>query len=65
MQKVLTDDPFLEDTFRVEKPLYAAVPSAIFKGSHFERKFVIPFGSVREKLAFVAVGKENVIWVQN
>jgi len=30
------------------------VPDEIFKGSHFERRFVTPFGHVWEKLALVA-----------
>lgn len=30
------------------------VPDEIFKGSHFERRFVTPFGGVWEKLAIVA-----------
>jgi len=55
LQKVLIDDPFLKDTFKAAKPLYAAlVPDEIFKGSHFERRFVTPFGSVWEDLAVVA-----------
>lgn len=55
MQKVLIDDPFLKEKHRAEKPLYAAlVPDEIFKGSHFERRFVTPFGGVWEKLAVVA-----------
>lgn len=56
MEKVLVTDPFVPDTFHASKPLYAAlVPDEIFKGSHFERRFVTPFGSVWENLA-VAVG---------
>ncbi len=52
MNKVLYKDPFLFDKWKAEKPLYAAlVPKEIFKGSHFERRFVTPFGSVWEKLA--------------
>jgi hypothetical protein len=55
MNKVLYDDPFEKDKFRAEKPLYAAlVPDEIFKGSHFERRFVTPFGSVWEDLAVAA-----------
>jgi len=55
MKKVLVDDPFLKDEHRAKKPLYAAlVPDEIFKGSHFERRFVTPFGAVWEKLAIVA-----------
>jgi hypothetical protein len=37
------------------KPLYAAlVPDEIFKGAHFERRFVTPFGTAWEKLAVEA-----------
>ncbi|KAA3631237.1 MAG: TdeIII family type II restriction endonuclease [Calditrichaeota bacterium] len=52
LQKVLYEDPFNRDEHRSKKPLYAAlVPDEIFKGSHFERRFVTPFGGVWEKLA--------------
>jgi len=55
MNKVLVTDPFIEEAHRAKKPLYAAlVPDEIFKGSHFERRFVTPFGGVWEKLAQVA-----------
>ena len=55
LNRVLVSDPFLADKFKAEKPLYAAlVPEEIFKGSHFERRFVTPFGSAWEKLAIVA-----------
>lgn len=55
MNKVLVVDPFSTDEHRAKKPLYAAlVPDEIFKGSHFERRFVTPFGNVWEKLAVVA-----------
>lgn len=55
MNKVLVEDPFVEEEHHAKKPLYAAlVPDEIFKGSHFERRFVTPFGSVWEKLAVVA-----------
>jgi hypothetical protein len=55
MHKVMVEDPFVEEVHRAKKPLYAAlVPDEIFKGSHFERRFVTPFGSVWEKLAQVA-----------
>lgn len=58
MKKVLVDDPFIKEIHHTHKPLYAAlVPDEIFKGSHFERRFVTPFGSVWEKLAQV-VAKE-------
>jgi hypothetical protein len=55
MNRVLVEDPFIEEVHRAKKPLYAAlVPDEIFKGSHFERRFVTPFGSAWEKLAQVA-----------
>lgn len=58
MDKVLVTDPFIKEKHRSKKPLYAAlVPDEIFKGSHFERRFVTPFGGVWEKLAHV-VAKE-------
>lgn len=58
MYKVLVEDPFIKEKHHSLKPLYAAlVPDEIFKGSHFERRFVTPFGGVWEKLAQV-VAKE-------
>lgn len=55
MKRVLVTDPFLADEHRARKPLYAfLVPDEIFKGSHFERRFVTPFGGAWEKLALVA-----------
>ena len=55
MSKVLFEDPFIPENHRAKKPLYAAlVPDEIFKGSHFELRFVTPFGDVWEKLAIVA-----------
>lgn len=55
MDKVLCNDPFLKEEHKAKKPLYAAlVPDEIFKGSHFERRFVTPFGNVWENLAVVA-----------
>lgn len=54
MKKVTVVDPFLKEEHKLRKPLYAAlVPDEIFKGSHFERRFVTPFGGVWEKLAVV------------
>lgn len=54
MNKVLVTDPFIKEKHHSSKPLYAAlVPDEIFKGSHFERRFVTPFGGVWEKLAQV------------
>ena len=54
MERVLITDPFVKENHRSSKPLYAAlVPDEIFKGSHFERRFVTPFGGVWEKLAQV------------
>jgi hypothetical protein len=54
MNNVLIKDPFIKEVHHSAKPLYAAlVPDEIFKGSHFERRFVTPFGGVWEKLAQV------------
>lgn len=58
LNKVLIVDPFLPDEHRALKPLYAAlVPDEIFKGSHFERRFVTPFGGVWEKLTVAVASK--------
>jgi hypothetical protein len=55
MEKVLVTDPFIKEDHHAKKPLYAAlVPDEIFKGAHFERRFVTPFGGAWEKLAVVA-----------
>lgn len=55
MEKVLVNDPFIEEEHRAKRPLYAAlVPDEIFKGSHFERRFVTPFGNAWQSLAVVA-----------
>lgn len=55
MENVLVKDPFIPEAHHAKKPLYASlVPDEIFKGSHFERRFVTPFGSAWEKLAVVA-----------
>ena len=52
LNKVLVTDPFIPEQHHAKKPLYAAlVPDEIFKGSHFERRFVTPFGKVWERLA--------------
>src|SRR3990167_2590942 len=65
MHKVLVEDPFIKEDHRAEKPLYAAlVPDEIFKGSHFERRFVTPFGNSWEKLAIVAANKGSGYGVQ-
>lgn len=54
MNNVLLKDPFIKEKHHSAKPLYAAlVPDEIFKGAHFERRFVTPFGGVWEKLAQV------------
>jgi hypothetical protein len=54
LNNVLYKKPFIFDKWKAEKPLYASlVPKEIFKGSHFERKFVTSFGKVWEKLAQV------------
>ncbi len=60
MDRVLVQDPFIKEDLRNKQPLYAAlVPAEIFKGSHFERRFVTPFGKVWEKLAAV-VGERGM-----
>lgn len=52
MERVLITDPFIKENHHANKPLYAAlVPDEIFKGSHFERRFVTPFGGLWEQLA--------------
>ncbi len=54
MDNVLIKDPFIKEKHHASKPLYSAlVPDEIFKGSHFERRFVTPFGNVWERLAQV------------
>ena len=46
MERVLVTDPFIQEEHHAKKPLYAAlVPDEIFKGSHFERRFVTPLGT--------------------
>ena len=58
LEKVLVEDPFIPDEHRANKPLYSMlVPDEIFKGSHFERRFVTPFGTAWERLALVAAEK--------
>jgi hypothetical protein len=58
IEKVLIEDPFIAEDHHAKRPLYAAlVPDEIFKGSHFERRFVTPFGAAWEKLALVAAQK--------
>lgn len=55
MDRVLYTDPFIVENHHASKPLYAAlVPDEVFKGSHFERRFVTPFGSIWEKLTVSA-----------
>ena len=55
MNRVLITDPFVVEKHHSSKPLYATlVPDEIFKGSHFERRFVTPFGSIWEKLTVSA-----------
>lgn len=52
MERVLVTDPFIAEKHHANKPLHAAlVPDEIFKSSHFERRFVTPFGTVWEQLA--------------
>ena len=59
LENVLENDPFIFENFKKKAPLYAAlVPEEIFKASHFERRFVTPFGKAWEKVALV-VAKET------
>jgi len=60
LDKVLIEDPFLKEKHHASKPMYAAlVPDEIFKGSHFERRFVTPFGRVWENLAQVVANEAH------
>lgn len=60
MDKVLVEDPFVREEHWAKKPLYAAlVPDEIFKGAHFERRFVTPFGGVWEELAKVLATEKH------
>jgi len=60
MENVLHKDPFVPENHRAAKPIYAAlVPDEIFKGAHFERRFVTPFGGVWEKLATVVAREQH------
>lgn len=52
MNRVLVEDPFIPEVHHNNKPVYAAlVPDVIFRDSHFERRFVTPFGIFWEKMA--------------
>ncbi|MFN2597265.1 MAG: TdeIII family type II restriction endonuclease [Pyrinomonadaceae bacterium] len=60
MDNVLVKDRFVAEEHHAKRPLYAAlVPDEIFKGSHFERRFVTPFGKAWEMLA-VAAAQEGL-----
>lgn len=59
MERVLRQDPFDMARRLRMSPLHTAlVPDEIFKGSHFERRFVTPFGAVWEKLA-ATIGEDT------
>lgn len=52
LRRVLVEDPFIPEEHHSKKPVYAAlVPDVIFRDSHFERRFVTPFGTFWERLA--------------
>lgn len=54
LDNAMVKNPFIVEKHHASKPLYAAlVPDEIFKGSHFERRFVTPFGKIWERLAAV------------
>jgi len=58
MQNVLVNDSFVKKDHYSQRPLFAAlVPDEIFKGSHFERRFVTPFNKVWEELAVLAANE--------
>lgn len=58
LANVLHNDPFVPEEHHKKKPLYAAlVPDEIFKGSHFERRFVTSFGHAWEMLALGAASR--------
>lgn len=62
MHNVLSKDPFIVEKHHASKPLYAAlVPDEIFKGAHFERRFVTPFGGTWEKLALVVAEEAGYV----
>ncbi|MCM1029368.1 MAG: TdeIII family type II restriction endonuclease [Pseudoflavonifractor sp.] len=65
MEKALVTDPFIPEEHHAHKPLYAAlVPDEIFKGSHFERRFVTPFGNVWEQLAVAVASVHHGVCLQ-
>jgi|JFJP01.1.fsa_nt_gi site-specific DNA-cytosine methylase len=71
MDRVLITDPFIKENHRANKPLYAAlVPDEIFKGSHFERRFVTPYISCthphepRRAKAFRRITKSEACLIQ-
>jgi hypothetical protein len=60
LDKVVNKDPFIKADHHSNRPLYAAlVPDEIFRGSHFERRFVTPFGKLWENLAKVVALEEH------
>ena len=66
MDRVLITDPFIKEKHRANKPLYSAlVPDEIFKGSHFERRFVTPFGGVWELVGGEGTYKNFIIEVNS
>ncbi|MEW5986890.1 MAG: TdeIII family type II restriction endonuclease [Chloroflexota bacterium] len=57
MNRVLITDPFIQEEFRATKPLYTALaPIEIFKGAHFEGRFVTLLENVWKDLAVTAAG---------
>jgi len=52
MVKVLQKDSLIKEEHHSKKPHYAALlPDEVFKGSHFERRFVTPFETAWDNLA--------------
>jgi hypothetical protein len=60
MDNVMGKDPFIMENYRYSKPPYTELlPDEIFKVSHFERRFVTPFGGAWEKLAMVVANQAH------
>jgi hypothetical protein len=58
LENVLVKNPFSADWYGAEWPWYTAlVPDEVFKGAHFERRFVMPLGSVWERLAVMVASQ--------
>lgn len=62
LNNVLYNKPFIQEVFKRDKPIYAAlVPYEIWKGSYFERRFVTDFGKTWQHLAVVAAEEAHAV----